>query len=131
MVWIQAKRRRLHVALRRQPILEPAAKEGDLLLRPLSVARHRALAQAREDVLRVRPHVVVIPEVEGEIHGRAVVLTKQRLDVSREAGCVVFWRHRHAPSLNIHTAVCKTVATSGSAPRHIRPFAGWSGPVRT
>jgi hypothetical protein len=118
-------------ALRRHPGFDPPAKLGNPLLRPLPVARHRAVGQALEDVLRMGPDVVVVPEVEGEFHGLAVVLTNQRLDVSRETGCAVARCHQRAPFPTVRSAVRKTVATSGIAPWHITPCSGWAWPLRT
>ena len=73
----------------------PAAEHLDLLLRPGAVAGHRAVAQALQDAGRVRLHVGLGPQVEGERHRLAVVLAEQRLDVRREADRLVRPRQGH------------------------------------
>ena len=69
--------------------LHPALKGGNLLVRPGAVAGHRAVPQAPQDRVTVAGDVVMRPEVEGEPHRPAVALTKERLDVLREADRVV------------------------------------------
>jgi hypothetical protein len=69
--------------------LHPPLKGGNLILRPGAVAGHRAVPQAAQDRVTVPGDVVMRPQVEGEPHRPAVALTKERLDVSREADRLV------------------------------------------
>src|SRR5260370_31341281 len=54
--------------LRGHASFDPAAKLGDLLLGPLSIARHRAVRQPLKDNLSICANFLVVPEVEGELH---------------------------------------------------------------
>ena len=84
-------------ALRRHAGFDPPAKESDLLLGPLPVARHRPAREAPKDGLSMRADIVVVPEVEVPTHGGSVAGTKQRLDVSCKTGGTPLSSHDGAP----------------------------------
>src|SRR4029453_2783593 len=69
--------------------VDPPFENGDPVLGPCSVARHRPRAQASENRVGVRGHVLVRPEVEREAHRAAIALTEERLDVLVEADLLV------------------------------------------
>ncbi|MFL5653847.1 MAG: hypothetical protein ACJ8CB_06685 [Ktedonobacteraceae bacterium] len=84
-------------ALGRHAGFDPPAKESDLLLGPLPVARHRPACEAPKDGLRMRADILEAPEVEGPTHGYSVGRTKQRLDVSCKTGGALLSGHDCAP----------------------------------
>lgn len=60
---------------------EPAFERLDLVGRPSAVAGHRPGAQLLGDGVGVTADVVVIPQVEGELHGLAVPSPEEGLDI--------------------------------------------------
>lgn len=86
---------RLSGSLARRPLLDPASEEVDLILRPGSVARHRAVLELGEDPGGGVPDVVMRPEVEVRLNRLAVLLPEQRPNVGRETD--------YLPSLVIDT----------------------------
>src|SRR6266851_3216286 len=89
---------------------DPTAKAGDLLLGPFPIAGHCALCQPLKNVLGMSADVVVIPEVEGEIHGFPVAFTEQGPDVSCKAGRTVPSGHNRAPFEAVYNAARETIA---------------------
>jgi hypothetical protein len=64
---------------------DPALKQIDLLVRPGSIAWHRAAAQPPQDGVGIFANVVVRPEIKRECHRTLVALAKERPDVGLEA----------------------------------------------
>src|SRR5437016_6748748 len=73
--------------------LDPVLEARNLFVRPCAVARHRPVAESFENRVLVRGGVSVRPEVERPLHRLAVVLPKERLDVTLEADRLVAGRH--------------------------------------
>src|ERR671936_2636006 len=88
-------------ALRRHAGLDPPAEESDPLRRPGAIAWHRTAFEPLQDVVRVAAHILVVPQVEGEIHRVAIHLSEQRLDVVFEAGRLR--RACHRPTFSLGT----------------------------
>ena len=65
--------------------VDPALEDGDPVLRPSSVARHRPRPHAIEDRSGVPGHLLVRPQVERKAHRSTIEVAKERLDVLREA----------------------------------------------
>src|SRR5579875_1836650 len=101
----------------RHSCFNPAAKPGNLLLRPFSIAWHTAIFQPLKDVLSMCTDVLIVPEVEGELHGISIVLTEQGLDILRETGYAILGCHdtllhsqriQSGTSSNLCRAKCNT-----------------------
>lgn len=73
------------VRLGRAVGVDPAAENGDALLRPLLVAGHRAVRDPFVNLLCVPADVLVRAQVEGEAHRLDVALAEEGADVAREA----------------------------------------------
>ena len=54
--------------LSRHSGIDPVSKLGDLLFWPFSVAGHGAFCQSLKDVLGILADVLVVPEIESELH---------------------------------------------------------------
>src|SRR6187397_1238929 len=67
------------------PSVDPLLEQGDALLVPRTVARHRAVADAVQDRVALAGDVVIRPEVDEELHRPAIPVAEQRLDVAVEA----------------------------------------------
>src|SRR5579862_6697760 len=77
------------------PLIDPASEEVEPILRPGTVARHRAGLERGEDPGGGVPDVVVGEEVEVRLHRVAVLLPEERPDIGREADGPTFTGRRH------------------------------------
>jgi hypothetical protein len=71
--------------LRLAALIDPVLEQLNSILIPRRVTRHRAVRQAFENVVGICRDVFVRPQVEREVHRKAVLLTKQDTDVFAEA----------------------------------------------
>src|SRR5512133_3663076 len=85
------------------PSVDPLLEQGDALLVPRAVARHRAVADAVQDRVALAGDVVIRPEVDKELHRPAVTVSEQRLDVAVEADGLVVCGHLGLPSVGVTT----------------------------
>jgi tetratricopeptide (TPR) repeat protein len=70
--------------LRREAVVDPGAKPGDVVRRPGPVARHGAVGEPCVDDLGIGANVVVGRQIEDRGHRAHVAVAKQRPDVPRE-----------------------------------------------
>jgi hypothetical protein len=69
---------------------KPPSEDNDTIRRPRTVTRHIAFFESGEDRRGVLTDVVKRPEVEVGQHRGAVLLTKERLDISGETDGITF-----------------------------------------
>jgi hypothetical protein len=110
--------------LRSHAAVDPTLKHLHSFGRPRSVARHRTVLHAFENVGSMGAHVVEGPKIKSSFHGLAVKLSEERLDVRRKAHAVVVRRRVHVDNVDL------SVLPASSGSRSPGPEAGAASSAR-